>query len=814
LKISKKLLNILIIFLCGFILGISLAERFTIHEYAKNRAIIKWTAIYSISIIISILILSLFWWYFSLLMSRLAKIEHARVLPYDAYSFLPLIFMIFTLFQKSYFLSLRFFKDNNNLLIIVSIIGVLYLKYKYMRKFLHQSTSSLLNSCLESVKSYFTRIFIVGKNWKLHFFLLTFFIYLLLASGFITQVGHLSGDEPHYLVLTHSILKDHDLEVSNNYSQKDYFPYYSSELEPSAHRGKKSGSELYSNHPPGFSLYLLPFYYLGKMLGGGWFLFILRASVVLIAALLSIAIIDFLREYIEDRRVILFAWLAVSFTSPLLFYSRHLYPEIPAALVSLLVVKAIRKNGSLSWLRLLLMGLGIGVLPWLGQKFLPLSFILIFISLIYLWRNKVLLSSKLLFILSALILIGLFYFYLHALYGTFSPRSIMTGYLGEEVKTEWGKQYFMNWQLKPKVATFLSYFIDQKEGLLIYAPIYIFCFIGLYGLYRLNKKDFWLVAGLLGVYIGGHAYVHQSSGFSPPSRPLAAIIWIFALLIAAGFKICNSSFGKKLGKTLLFISFMIALLLTIYPDTLYQNIVKNTMAPSKLYSKLSSLYFDYTKMLPSLLDLDILGWKAIIFWLVISIAIIFCFFYICLKKKFIRKENEVDNYSISLVFTMIVLLVCIILFCLFPRINVNRLPYMEFIGNKGFKVYSLEGNAYGPELNGIWIKGEKEARLLLQCSSKIKNIRLEFQSPVSQSAKIGTADYLRSMEIDLYGNSTFILSLSEYFSYKKSWLYVVNIRPESGFYPRKIIPGSTDSRYLGVFVKLKPIPTIQKIGEQ
>jgi len=278
LKISKKLLNILIIFLCGFILGISLAERITIYEYAENKAFMKWTSVHFISTIASFVILFLLWWFFSLLISRLAKIEHARILTYEAYSFLPLILMIFTLLQKSYFLSLRFFNESNNLLIIICISGVLYLKYKYIREFLHQSTSSPLNSYLENIKSYFTRIFMVGKNWKLHLFLLTFFIYLLLASGFITQVGHLSGGEPHYLVLTHSILKDHDLEVSNNYAHKDYFPFYSSGLEPAAHRGKNSDSELYSNHPPGFSLYLLPFYYLGSMLGGRWSLFLLRAS--------------------------------------------------------------------------------------------------------------------------------------------------------------------------------------------------------------------------------------------------------------------------------------------------------------------------------------------------------------------------------------------------------------------------------------------------------------------------------------------------------------------------------------------------------
>jgi hypothetical protein len=399
----------------------------------------------------------------------------------------------------------------------------------------------------------------------------------------------------------------------------------------------------------------------------------------------------------------------------------------------------------------------------------------------------------------------LFYFYLYAIYGNFSPRSIMTGYLGEEVRTEWGKQYFMNWQLKPKVATLLSYFIDQKEGLLIYAPIYIFCFTGLYGLYRLNTKDFWFVTVLLLVYVGGHAYVHQSSGFSPPTRPLVAIIWIFALLLAAGNKICENCFGKKLLKALLFISFIIALLLTIYPDTLYQNIVKNTMEPSKLYLKLSSFYFDFTKMLPSLLDLDILSWKAIIFWLGIFIAAVIFLFYLCFRKKAIKREDEVNDYAISLTFTMIILCMCIILFCLFPRINVDRLPAMEFTDNITFKVYSLEGNIYGPELDGIWIKGEKEARLIIQSPGKIKIIKLELQSPISQSIKIGTAGFYTCKVIKLHGSDFLLLSLPKHYSYKKSWLYIVNIRPESGFYPRKIIPHSTDSRYLGVFVKLKPL---------
>ena len=34
------------------------------------------------------------------------------------------------------------------------------------------------------------------------------------------------GDEPHYLVITQSLLQDHDLDIENNHARKDYAAYY------------------------------------------------------------------------------------------------------------------------------------------------------------------------------------------------------------------------------------------------------------------------------------------------------------------------------------------------------------------------------------------------------------------------------------------------------------------------------------------------------------------------------------------------------------------------------------------------------------
>lgn len=801
----KIIAGTIIVIFCGLALGVGVVSRLHIARFAGEQPT-SFLTLKSFFIFLACLFCTFIGWLiFSLLVSKISRLPYFEVLYYDSYSFLPLLFMTLTIGQKSFFLSLRFFHENNNVLLLICGAGIIYLKIHYLNLLLNKYPSSPLAYYQKKIKSFFSRVFIEERRWKFNLFFLTLFIYLLLASGLFTQVAPLSGDEPHYLVLTNSILKDHDIEVSNNYANQDYYPFYPGNLEPAAHRGKRSAAHLYANHPPGFSLFLLPFYFLGQVLGGRWLLFALRGSICILAALLSISIASFLKEVFKDGGITLLGWLVVSFTSPLLFYSRHLYPEIPAALISLLVVKAIRVIGGLNWQKLLVMGVGIGILPWLGQKFLLLSFALIAIAIVYLWKNKALLSRKLIFILSAIIFIGLFYFYLYYLYGVFSPRSIMTGYLGAEVRTEWGREYFLNWQLKPKIATLMSYFIDQKEGLLIYAPIYLFCFVGLYELIHISRSDFWLLSFLLAVQIGLHAYVHQSSGFSPPTRPLVAGVWLLAIFLTAGFKSGSNRYMKNLRNVLLIVSFIIAILLTIYPHTLYQNIVKNTMTPSKLYSNLSTIYFDFTKLLPSLLDLDTLSYKAIIFWLIILLAAMLGLYFLSIKKETPEYKKEAHKYSRAIAWAMLMLTFCFFLFCLFPRVRLDRLNSMEFPADIPFKAYFLRGNCYGPELGGFWVRGESEARIILQTPVEAKQLNIKLRSPITQTVKIGVADFCWAKKIAINGNSFLTLSLPKPLRFRKSWLYLINIQPQAGFYPYKIIPGSTDSRYLGIFTEVRPV---------
>ena len=65
------------------------------------------------------------------------------------------------------------------------------------------------------------------------------------------------GDEPHYLVITQSLLEDHDLQIENNHLRGDYRQYYNGPLRPDYLRRGING-EIYSIHAPGLSVLVAP----------------------------------------------------------------------------------------------------------------------------------------------------------------------------------------------------------------------------------------------------------------------------------------------------------------------------------------------------------------------------------------------------------------------------------------------------------------------------------------------------------------------------------------------------------------------------
>src|SRR5262249_55616687 len=69
-----------------------------------------------------------------------------------------------------------------------------------------------------------------------------------------------SGDEPHYLMVTHSLASDHDLDLANNYAHDDGRWFGHEHLAAGPHARVARTGQLLSVHDVGLPIVLVPVY--------------------------------------------------------------------------------------------------------------------------------------------------------------------------------------------------------------------------------------------------------------------------------------------------------------------------------------------------------------------------------------------------------------------------------------------------------------------------------------------------------------------------------------------------------------------------
>lgn len=135
------------------------------------------------------------------------------------------------------------------------------------------------------------------------------------------------GDEPYYLLVTHSLAYDFDADLANNYARGDWRNFMERPLEPQPGDPVGPGGEIYSRHNEALPLLLAPAYRLGGKLGA-------LATMALITAALAWATLRLARRYVPDRPgETLAAWSLFAFAPPLLLYSVQVWVEVPATLL-------------------------------------------------------------------------------------------------------------------------------------------------------------------------------------------------------------------------------------------------------------------------------------------------------------------------------------------------------------------------------------------------------------------------------------------------------------------------------------------------
>ncbi len=350
-------------------------------------------------------------------------------------------------------------------------------------------------------------------------FLVSLATYVWLGQRSLASIG-LLGDEPHYLIIAHSLLVDRDLRIENNHAREDYRSFFPGTLRPDYLRRGVDG-EIYSIHAPGLPALLLPAYAMAGARGA-------VLAMCLLGALAALAVFD-VASLVGGVPVGVLTWASVCLTVPWIPHAWSIYPEMAgAAIVAWTVVWLLGPVPPRAW-PWIGRGACLAVLPWLHTKFVV--FLAILAAYLFLrivtsgirpparrYRSAAAFAAPIAVSVAA----WLAFFYV--IYGTPNPEAPYGTY------TDWAVQI----QNIPR--SILGVLLDQKFGLLVYSPVYLFTAVGGWQLVRERATRRWAsaltLASVLFIASSGRMYMWWG-GASAPARFLVPVLPLWAPLVAS-----------------------------------------------------------------------------------------------------------------------------------------------------------------------------------------------------------------------------------------------------------------------------------------
>ncbi len=409
---------------------------------------------------------------------------------------------------------------------------------------------------------------------------LTPFLFLNTLAQWSAIIREPDGDEPYYLLITHSLAYDLDFELSNNYLNKDYLNFISRDIEPQS-GDPTIENKIYSRH----SLLLPAITALPYKVGGIKGVLIILA---LISSLTSLGIYK-LATQIQLKYVNrIYSWFLFSFLLPTPFYASQVWIESLAALLLIFAIyNYTKKKITLSiFLSLILIVAKLRFIPLaifylLDKKTAVKSFTLIGSTL-----GLILLFNKLFF--TKLFKV---YTFAEAIPNLFA-LSTLNGLIG--------------------------LFLDCAFGLLPFAPIY---FLGFTGQKRIYIKLKPYIPGIVVYFLLIASRQEWYGGWSPPFRYGYVTVPILSIITATTFYTLKKK-NKNIMLSLLYISYFLSALFSIFPQLGY-SLATGSSTPLEYIS----FYFkrDFISIFPSFIRwrTSNLVWIAVLFILIFTKSRIF-----------------------------------------------------------------------------------------------------------------------------------------------------------------------------------------------
>ncbi len=447
-------------------------------------------------------------------------------------------------------------------------------------------------------------------NQKIKQYLIILFLFYLFTTTYITIIYPPTGDEPHYLLITKSIIYDRDFNLENNYTNekfyKDFYPAFL-EYENIHNTPDKKGKGIYSIHSPGLPFLISIPYFLGKRLG-------VQIFMNFLTSLFAIVFFLYVIKMGISKKIAFFVSFWLSLSVPFLINSSLVLTEIPSALIitySLFVFTKFQyeKNKILFFS-------GVSFLPFIHPKLVFFSIIFyIFYYYLLAKQKKFSLKKEIFNNLIIFVMLVLFFLYYYSIYGNLAFFSISSIYKSES--------FYFIFDIKHFIKTFFATLFDRDYGLFIYNPFFIIFIWGIILVIIRKEKEKLLPLFFILPYYILFLFWKDWGGSMTPARQLIPVLPVFAFYVA--YFLEKTEFIKTIFfKILITFSFFITYILMIVPAIRYLS------GKEKIYEILQKTIL--AKLLwffPSFYDNIIQNYFIVTFYIII--ILLFLIFY--LKKE-------------------------------------------------------------------------------------------------------------------------------------------------------------------------------------
>lgn len=346
----------------------------------------------------------------------------------------------------------------------------------------------------------------------------TFAVAIAALDARATYGARVTADEPQYLLTALSLAEDFDLDISDEIAERRYLPFHEIQLDQQTIDLTEDGQRL-SPHDP-----LLPMILAPAMGLGGW-----QAAKVFLAtigAATACATLWFATRRLHAA-VRPSAWVvgAAFSAPPLTAYSTQVYPEMPAALATVVGMIALTDPGRQRrshWLA----ALAIVALPWFGVKYAPVAAVLAALLLWKLLRRHH--RSHRVAITLALAFAGATYLAIHQrIYGGWTVYATGDHFADGEFQVVGPNANYTG-----RTRRLMGLLVDRGFGLIPWAPAFVLAPGALLVLVRHSRHRWLVLTTIAAAYATATWVALTMHGWWWPGRQLVVILPLVVAAVA------------------------------------------------------------------------------------------------------------------------------------------------------------------------------------------------------------------------------------------------------------------------------------------